>query len=85
MYKLFVLLSIVTFGKSMENGLCPSADEYCLRCNNNLCYNCAYSYLNTNNQCQEVTTKINNCISYNQNQKCTGCKEGYDLSNNACT
>lgn len=54
-----------------------TASGSCLQCNSGY-------YIDSAQQCVEVTTEIDNCLAYSANNICSQCNAGYTVQGNAC-
>ena len=61
---------------------CTEMDALCLACDplSRLCIECANGYLNHKNICQESSSLIDYCFSYQSEGQCRVCQYGYYLS-----
>ena len=59
------------------------SDKYCAVCDNNNCILCYHSFPK-NGECAIPNTTIENCLIYNDQEKCITCKPQYYLENEKC-
>ena len=59
---------------------CPEADTRCLRCGGDRCINCIDSFSNSSVICVTIRNKIENCISYKNENECKECIYGYRVT-----
>lgn len=78
-FKLEILLLLI----SMIKCPCPEADTRCLRCGGYRCVNCVDSFSNSSGICVTVRTKIENCISYKNENECKECEFGFKVNDDA--
>lgn len=77
---LSILLALISTTLS-----CPNKDTYCGSCNGNSCVYCYTSYVSAAGVCEDPTTEVKNCLTYETNEKCRECIFGFYLNNNVCT
>ena len=82
---LIIILFILNFTKlekaTCENGL----DPFCSKCDheNSKCLICWHSFSDSKN-CIEPTTKVEHCIQYSADGKCSKCKDFYFIFKEQC-
>lgn len=67
-----IILLFIACVMSADNGSCPAADQFCLKCTSTNCALCAYSAL-TSGKCVAPTTKVTGCLEYSAAGACTNC------------
>ena len=70
-----VFIFLVGYGISV----CPATDENCLACKGSTCVFCVKSY-NDGGVCKRAKNPVKFCLSYNSNQLCESCIQGYFLT-----
>ena len=79
---LAILLTLVRKANNMDS--CPD-DKYCQECYNSKCKRCHSTHFpDSNGICQKLKVKIENCVIYEADGKCSICDYTYNVSDNKC-